>query len=134
MKHWSLLEVRGEYGKNMDIKVDNLKVLSSGTLVVGSEQVVSFIIGNMTFIFDFINDNTQERDVRQDLQGKTMYTHLINFNRTSGSGIKKPTIMATLSTGEKLYFSFAVYSLGESPKIFHYTWMMAPNQEKTSNT
>lgn len=114
----------------MDIEVDNLKILSSGTLIVAPEQIIKFNIGGMTFVFDFKNDNTKDRNVKQDLQGNMMYTHLINFNSSTGSGLKKPSMMATLSTGEKLYFSFAVYSLGVSPKIFHYTWMIEPKQER----
>lgn len=113
----------------MDVKVDNLTVLSSGSLIIDSEQIISFAIGGMTFIFDFLKDESKEKNVRQDLQGKTMYTHLYNFNSSVGSGLKKPTLMATLTTGIKLYFSFAVYSLGESPKIFHYTWMISTKQE-----
>ena len=114
----------------IDIEVDGLKVLNSGSLIVDSEQEISFNIGSMTFVFDFRKDETGEKNVIQDLQGKTMYTHLINFNSSVGTGMKKPNEMATLSTGEKLYFSFAVYSLGNSPKIFHYTWLTGPKQEK----
>ena len=114
----------------IDIKVDGLEVLNSGSLIVDSEQEISFNIGSMTFVFDFRNDETGERNVIQNLKGKTMFTHLINFNSSVGTGMKKPNEMATLSTGEKLYFSFAVYSLGNSPKIFHYTWLVEPKQDK----
>lgn len=114
----------------MEIKVEDLKVLSSGSLIIDSEQHISFNIGSMTFVFDFIKDETGVRNVIQDLQGNTMYTHLINFNNSVGTGMKKPNLMATLSSGEKLFFSFAVYSLGESPKIFHYTWLTSTEHEE----
>lgn len=117
----------------IDIKVDDLKVLNSGSLIVDSEQKISFNIGSMTFVFDFRKDETSEKNVIQDLQGNTMYTHLINFNSSVGTGMKKPNQMATLNTGEKLYFSFVVYSLGDSPKIFHYTWFVKPKQEEQEN-
>ena len=114
----------------MEAFVDGLKVLSSGSLIVDSEQKISFKIGSMTFVFDFPRDESGEKNVIQDRQGNTMYTHLINFNSSVGTGMKKPKQMATLSTGEILYFSFAVYSLGESPKIFHYTWLTGPGQQE----
>ena len=117
----------------MEVFVDGLKVLSSGSLIVDSEQKILFKIGSMTFVFDFQNDDSGEKNVIQDHQGNTMYTHLINFNSSVGTGMKKPNQMATLSTGEYLYFSFAVYSLGESPKIFHYTWLTGPAQREGGN-
>ena len=41
----------------MEVFVDGLKVLSSGSLIVDSEQKISFKIGSMTFVFDFLNDD-----------------------------------------------------------------------------
>lgn len=114
----------------MEAFVDGLKVLSSGSLIVDSKQEISFNIGSMTFVFDFRKDDTGEKNVIQDLQGNTMYTHLININSSLGHGLKEPTEMATLSSGEKLFFSFAVYSLGETPKVFHYTWYTKSTQEE----
>jgi hypothetical protein len=117
----------------MEAFVDGLKVLSSGSLIVDSEQKISFKIGSMTFVFDFQKDDSRVKNVIQNHQDNTMYTHLINFNSSVGTGMRKPNQMATLSTGEKLYFSFAVYSLGDSPKIFHYTWLTGPGQQEGGN-
>ena len=114
----------------MDIYVDNWVVLDSGTIVIDSTQKISFKIGGMTFIFDFLNEDKEGRDVRQEHIGNTMITHLINFNSSIGSGLKKPTEMATLGSGEKLYFSFAVHALGDTPKMFHYTWMKGLDKEQ----
>ena len=124
---WSFKEF---VDRKMEAFVDGLKVLSSGSLIVDSEQKISFKIGSMTFVFDFRKDDSGVKNVIQNHQGNTMYTHLINFNSSIGTGMKKPNQMATLSTGENLYFSFAVYSLGESPKIFHYTWLTGPSQQE----
>ena len=117
----------------MEVFVDGLKVLSSGSLIIDSEQKIYFKIGSMTFVFDFQTDESGEKNVIQNHQGNTMYTHLINFNSSVGTGMKKPNQMATLSTGEKLYFSFAVYSLGKSPKIFHYTWLTGSEKLEGGN-
>lgn len=110
----------------MEIEVNGLKVLCDGSLVVSKEHPISFHIGEMTFIFDFISDETGEYNTRQEHTGNTMVTHLINFNNSLGTGLKEPTKMGTLSTGESLYFSFAVHSISENPRIFHYTWLLGP--------
>ena len=110
----------------MEIEVNGLKVICDGSLVVSKEHPISFHIGEMTFIFDFLSDESGEYSTRQERTGNTMVTHLINFNNSLGIGIKEPTEMATLRTGEKLYFSFAVYSISENPKVFHYTWLLGP--------
>ncbi len=113
----------------MDITVNGLKVLRDGTLVVSSSHPISFKINGMTFVFVFIQDESGAKDVKQVRDGNTMTTHLINFNNSLGSGLKEPTEMATLGTGEKLFFSFAVHSIGNTPKVFHYTWLLGAKQE-----
>lgn len=117
----------------MEVFIDGLKVLSSGSLIVDSKQEISFTIGSMTFVFDFQKDDTGARNVIQNRQGNTMYTHLINFNSSAGIGMRKPNQMATFSSGDKLFFSFAVYSLGDSPKIFHYTWLTDSGDKEGGN-
>lgn len=108
------------------IKVDDLRVLCDGSLVVGKEQRISFQFDEMIFEFDFLTDDSGNYNVRQVRTGNTMVTHLYNFNNSLGIGIKEPAAMATLKTGEKLYFSFAVYSISENPRVFHYTWFLGP--------
>lgn len=114
----------------MDIFVNNLKVISNGSLVVNVKQSISFKIGSMTFVFDFPDDGREEKDVKQERTENTMTTHLINFNNPLGSGLKEPTMMATLATGEKLLLNFSVDALNEV-KIFHYTWFIEPKQEES---
>lgn len=113
---------------NIDITVNSLKVLCDGSLVVSKEQTITFQIAGLTFNFDFITDESSEYDVKQEHNGKVMVTHLVNFTNALGTGLKEPTEMATLSTGEKLYFSFAVHSISENPRIFHYTWYTKPKE------
>ena len=117
----------------MEIKVNGLEVISNGSLVVSKEHPISFRIGGMNFIFDFINDDSGEYNVKQERDGNTMLTHLVNFNNALGTGMKEPTEMATLTTGEKIYFSFAVHSISENPRIFHYTWLLGPKPEESQS-
>ena len=114
----------------MDILVNNLKVISNGSIVINVKQSISFKIGTMTFVFDFPDDGREEKDVKQERTENTMITHLINFNNPLGSGLKEPTMMATLATGEKLLLNFSVDALSEV-KVFHYTWFIEPIQDES---
>lgn len=118
---------------DIKIKVNDLNVLCDGSLVVSKEQKISFHIDEMTFVFDFLSDETGEYNARQEHIGNTMVTHLINFTNSLGTGLKEPTKMATLSNGEGLYFAFAVHSISENPRVFHYTWYIGPNQNNEGN-
>lgn len=122
--------------KTMDItiNVNGLKVLQDGSLVVSKEQSISFFIKGLTFVFDFREDDSGDKNsVIQEPNGNIMVTHLINFKNALGAGLKEPAEMATLGTGEKLYFSFAVYSISENPRVFHYTWFIGPKLNESES-
>lgn len=114
----------------MDILVGKKIVIKDGSIVVNSDMPISFVIGTMTFIFDFITNNTGVKDVKQERKGNTMTTHLINFQSSLGTGLTVQAEMATLGTGEKLFFSFAIHTISENLRVFHYTWLIEPVDNK----
>ena len=108
----------------MDVFVDGKRVIKDGSIIINSDKPISFVIGSMTFVFDFITNESGKRDVKQEHNGNTMVTHLINFQSTLGTGLTEQVQMATLGTGKKLYFSFAVHAISYNLRVFHYTWMI----------
>lgn len=110
----------------MDILLGGKKVIKEGSIVVNSDMPITFVIGTMTFVFDFTTNDTGVRDVKQERTGNTMTTHLINFQSSLGTGLTQQAEMATLGSGDRLFFSFAVHSISENLRVFHYTWLIEP--------
>jgi hypothetical protein len=114
----------------MDILVGKKKVIKDGSIVVNSDTPISFVIGTMTFVFDFITNNTGVKDVKQERTGNTMTTHLINFKSSLGTGLTEQAELAILGTGEKLFFSFVIHTISDNLRVFHYTWLIEPVDDK----
>lgn len=114
----------------MDILVGGKKIIKDGSIVVNSDMPITFVIGTMTFVFDFITNDSGVKDVKQERTGNTMTTHLVNFQSSLGTGLTQQAEMATLGTGEKLFFSFAIHTISYNLRVFHYTWLIESAGEK----
>lgn len=118
----------------MDIKINDYDVVREGSLVVNPEYTISFRVEDLSFKFDFKKDDSNEKKLQDEKIGnKTLVVHILNFDNVVGTGYSTPIELATLSTGEKLYISFAVYSIAENLKIFHYTWLKRPVAQEGVN-
>lgn len=118
----------------MDVKINDFDVVRDGTLVVNSSHTISFMIEDLTLKFDFIKDDSKEKKVRQEHQdANTLIIHIYNFDNTVGSGFSDPIEIARFDTNEILYVLFAVYSIADNLKIFHYTWLKGPAMKEGGN-
>ena len=115
----------------MRVNIDDYEVIGNGSLVVGHDQTVSFSIEDLTFKFDFIKDDSGvKKVVPESINGKTLLLHIFNFNNSLGTGISNLVPIATIRKQFKLFIYFAVYSISEEVKVFHYTWLTRPVKQE----
>lgn len=108
----------------ISIKINDFEVVRDGSLVVNASNSISFTVADLEFTFIFQKDETGEKKlVHNPVGDKKVITSIYNFDNSLGTGYSDPIEFATLNNGEKLYLLFAVYSIAESLKIFHYTWL-----------
>lgn len=118
----------------MVVQIDDYEVFANGTLVVNSDQTVSFVFDGLTIKFVFIKDETGEKRVdRNIIDSKTLLLHIYNFNNALGTGFATPIEIATLGNQTKVFILFAVYSISDELKVFQYTWLKRPVVQEGGN-
>ena len=108
----------------MNIVVDNLQVISSGSLVVMKESEIRFKVdGNheLVMLLKYRDDKEAHIEVEADNSGGLIFK-CFNFGENNTSrGLKNPVRIMDLEDGSHFLIQFIIVGVGESRTI-HYTW------------
>ena len=114
----------------IDVKVGELNLIKSGSIVFNQTNNVVFKVVDIEIELVFIQDANIERDVKaQAIGNKKIQLQITNFDNVLGTAQNNPLNIASLSTGENLYLQYAVYAIN-SVKILHYSWYSRPGAVK----
>ncbi len=107
----------------MEIKVGELDVYHSGSIVLNGENSLSFSLFGMNIEFKFVNTEDGKQSVNaQKIDKEKLFLEFYNFKNSLGSGQLTPIKMATLNNGKELYLQYCIYGIGENLKVVHHTW------------
>ena len=108
----------------MNIIVDNLQVLSSGSVVVRKDSEIRFKVDEyheLVMLLKYSDDNNAHIEVEDDNQGGRFFK-CFNFGvNDSSRGLKYPVEVMNDSDGGHILLQFIVVGVGES-RTLHYTW------------
>lgn len=106
------------------IKVGDLTLLESGSVITPADANVSFSILDLEYVFSFVNDDSAKPQIKQKSNtGKRMEIELVNFNDIVGVGNINPLPMGQIN-GQDLFIMFRVSKLQEGGKTMHYSWYL----------
>ena len=94
-------------------------VTSKLSMKIDTENEKKF---SFEIILEFTTDETNEKRVKKDVKGNTIYFTCLNFSDALGTGTTKPIPVATVS-GKELVLHFWAYTSDEMRKI-EYTFLM----------
>ena len=108
----------------MDIIVDNLQVLSSGSVVVKKDSEIRFKVDDyheLVMLLKYNDDNNAHIEVEDDDKGGR-YFKCFNFGvNDSSRGLKFPVGVMDDADGSHILLQFIIVGVGES-RTLHYTW------------
>lgn len=114
----------------MEIKVGDFDVLESGTIVGIIDEPIEFLLSKETDFrikIIFKDDKTltdKPHNRKADVYGKNgLQITFTNYNYPNGIGNAKPVQLGQIENRE-LHLTYRVYSLVDSGKLFHYTWLL----------
>lgn len=120
------------------IEIGEYEVYAQGTVISINNKPVKFIIEDLTFELEFIDDDqTSEMKVEpKQFQDKKCLTLIFtNFNNTLGTGNLLPLELGVID-GKALFFNYKIHGRagekneGEVGKTIHYTWLTKKNDGK----
>ena len=114
------------------IKIGNMDVLQSGTVIGVINQPIEIMIDDLTIEFVFEDGKDLKQIAKpESINNKHLRLTLINFNNSLGTGNMEPLAIGSYAN-KHLYLSYRIYSLGENVgKTLHYTFLTT--QETTDN-
>lgn len=104
---------------NIDIFSGDLEIINSGTAINYNQFDETLFNVKMSEDFNFsialifTQNKDEEREVTVKIENNTVKFLCNNFDNTLGTGLAAPTEIAQFK-GKKVYFSFWVYTLGDS--------------------
>ena len=110
------------------IKVGELNLIESGSIVLNQSNKLSFNIEDLEFEFLFQTEEDEDHKPHIKLiskDSKSIQFQMINYNNPLGTGTPNPLNVASLSTGEEIFLQYAIHGINEL-KIFHYSWYSKP--------
>lgn len=108
----------------VSVKVGNLTLLDSGTVIAPKGAPIHFVIKDLEYIFSFVNEGEEKPKIRTiSNTGKRLEIELINFNDVVGVGNINPMSMGTID-GQELLLMFRVSMLKEGGKTMQYSWYL----------
>jgi hypothetical protein len=112
---------------NVSVKVGNLDLLASGSILTHDNNPIEFKVSNLHFELVFNEDesvsaNKIEFETPATNQN-TLIIKAINFNDILGIMNTYPLNVGTLSN-RILYFSFIVYKIDNNNRVIHYSWFL----------
>lgn len=108
----------------MNVAVDNLQVISSGSVVVKKDSEIRFEIDESHMLvmrLAYSDGEEAHIDVDSDGEGGLVFK-CINFGvNDSSRGLKFPVKVLDLQDGSHFLIQFVIVGVGES-RTLHYTW------------
>jgi hypothetical protein len=99
-------------------------VIANGTVITFANDNLEISIAHLKFIFNFKNDQAEQRVSYKNEGPTTLVLDAYNFNNSIGSGYATPVKLGSLMERE-LWLSFMVYALTDSSsKTVHYSFML----------
>ena len=125
----------------MDIKLytEEFEVISSGSVIIPSEDVVIFSFNNklrIKIIFQMNNTNPTEgryySSLESDSEGQILNLHIENMNHSFFSATDSGINIGKID-GKLLALRFSIVSINQEKanedKLFFYTWYLSKNAE-----
>ena len=124
----------------MDVKLstEGYEILSSGSVIVPSNEYVQFEINGMRFRFSFIQESTEDnaevhitKTVETDQSGQKCLTILISNVKDSFFGSLRRSMPVASIEGRPLNVRFSILSINKEEeantedKILFYTWYLS---------
>ncbi len=106
------------------LRTSGKDIIASGTAITFHNDNLEVHIAQFVFIFNFINEGTEQK-INFRSEGPTrLVIELFNFNSSLGTGSSSPVKLGTLVNRE-LFLTFVVTSFSPSAsKVVHYTFML----------
>ena len=109
---------------SVSVKSSGKDVIASGTVHTFAADNLEIKIAQFKFVFNFLNDNGDQRVLFRNNGETTLILDLYNFNNSIGSGTASPYRLGHLMERE-LWLGFMVYALSDaSSKTVHYSFML----------
>lgn len=106
------------------LKSSGKDIIASGTVHTFSSDNLEVMIAQFKFIFNFLNDQGEQRLSFRNEGQTTLILDLYNFNHSIGSGTVSPYRIGHLMDRE-LWLGFMVYAISDqSSKTVHYSFML----------
>lgn len=116
----------------VSIKVGDLTLIDSGSIIVPQDMPISFSIKDLEYVFTFSNDEENKPHVRTISNTRNkLEIELINFNDIVGVGNVKPMSMGRID-GQELLLMLRVSMLKEGGKTILYTWYLRESNNSNS--
>ena len=124
----------------MEVKLstEGYEILSSGSVIVPSNEYVQFEINGMRFRFSFIQESTEDnaevqitKTVETDQSGQKCLTILISNVKDSFFGSLRRSMPVASIAGRPLNVRFSILSINKDEeantedKILFYTWYLS---------
>ncbi len=117
----------------LKIKVGDLSLIESGSLIVPQGMPVSFFIKDLEYVFTFSNDDEGKPHVETISSTRNkLEIELINFNDMVGVGNISPLSMGIID-GQELLLMLRVSMLKEGGKTIMYSWYLRDNKTNSDN-
>lgn len=115
----------------VEIKVDDLKVLTSGTVFSSNGKTIKIMIDDVDINFNFIDDieNEKTRINTKIIDEKKVNINLINFNSSIGQGKIVPTLFMYTNNLD-IYMSYIVNTLNRKEKHRKITYTIYYGESK----
>lgn len=126
----------------MEVKLstEGYDILSTGSVIVPSNEYVQFEINGLRFRFSFIQESTEEnaevqitKTIETDRNGQTCLTILISNVRNALFGSLRHSMQVATIEGRSLSVRFSILSINKDEesntedKILFYTWYLSNN-------
>lgn len=122
--------------ENIDIKMSEYEVLSSGSILALEDTPVEFQIRNLTFVFVFIKTEDENKEMVVNVRGESNVRariEFINFDNELGCGLINPIAVGHIQNRElSLLVRFS--QLNRGGKLIHYSWLLKGTPLMTAQT
>lgn len=102
---------------NVEIKVDNLKILTSGIVFSPNGKSIEMELDDIIIKFNFLDDeeNSKTRISTKAINDNEVHINLINFGGSSAQGKVIPTPLMYTDNFD-IYFSYMIKTLNKKEK------------------
>lgn len=131
--------------KEVTLSTEGYEILSSGSIIVPSNEYVQFEINGLRFRFSFVQESDEDnaevkisKNVETDQSGKKCLTVLISNVRNSFFGSIRQSMQVATIDGRSLSVRFSLLSINideeskTEDRLLFYTWYLSKkiNQEE----